>query len=183
MPKMFLRGRGMGASSFTFCRGRATPTGQLFWCSWSNSVAVATAEGPRSMNSSMSLGRSMPAIMPRYSTSTTVLSTMAPRRALSRTLRRYVTRRMEFPCCRAAGPPVAICGWFELKDDKKRRCGPQRRRNLDGLVAVVFLERFFAIQAQRLHHRQVVKAEQAGVFALAGVGMFVEHPGRHTEDV
>ena len=58
---MFLRGRGIGASSLTFASGNAAPTGQLSLPSFNIFLRAASAGGPRSMKSSIDDGRETPA--------------------------------------------------------------------------------------------------------------------------
>ena len=58
---MFLRGRGIGASSLTLASGSAAPTGQRALCFVQNVLQRRQAGGPRSMNSSIDAGSGTPA--------------------------------------------------------------------------------------------------------------------------
>src|SRR5215210_7231450 len=127
---MFLRGRGIGASSFTLVSGNAAPTGQLRLLSFRMMFSADQAGGPRSMRSSIEAGSGTPACAPIFSTSTTRSPTTAPRRAAASTLPRKVTRRMF----------VFLGG--EL------------------LPALVVAERFFPVEAERVHDGQIVESKQ-----------------------
>src|SRR5690242_10388399 len=52
-----------------------------------------------------------------------------------------------------------------------------------GLMAAVVAVRLLAVEAERPHDREIVKAEEAGILTIRGVGVLVEGPGRHAEDV
>ncbi|MNY72192.1 hypothetical protein D3C86_2106910 [compost metagenome] len=50
-------------------------------------------------------------------------------------------------------------------------------------MPAVLRQRLLAVQPERMHHRQVVEAEQHGVIAGRRVRVLMEGPRRHAEDV
>src|SRR5207244_8648069 len=53
----------------------------------------------------------------------------------------------------------------------------------EGLPAAIVAKGFLAVEPERVHDRQVVEGEEAGVVAGGGVDMLMPGPGRNAEDV
>jgi hypothetical protein len=149
---MFLRGRGIGASSLTLAQRRGRPGG----------------ERPRAC-SRQARSASRPAGRRRSAPASTVgqVSPWAPPGATSTT-----RSSCDHPKPGGGLDRGAIGHKFHGLVLSSSR-----------LVAAVFAEGLFAVEAERPHHRQVGQAEQAGVVAVRGVDMLVPGPGGHAEDV
>src|SRR4030095_10323142 len=64
-----------------------------------------------------------------------------------------------------------------------RRCLIRRKVRSHFLMAAIFAEGLFVVEAQRLEHRRILDREEHGILAWRGVSMLMQRPRRQSDDV